>query len=47
VAYYDMPTIRKIVRDSARDNYKFSSIVLGIVNSPAFQMRRAEKVVSN
>jgi hypothetical protein len=47
VAYYDMPTIRKIVRDSARDNYKFSSIVLGIVKSLAFQMRRAEKVTSN
>jgi hypothetical protein len=47
VAYYDMPTIRKIVRDSAKDNYKFSSIVLGIVNSPAFQMRRAERVTSN
>jgi hypothetical protein len=47
VAYYDMPTIRKIVRDAAKDNYRFSSIVLGIVNSPAFQMRRAEKVTSN
>ena len=45
--YYDMPAIRKIVRDSAKDNYKFSSIVLGIVNSPAFQMRRAEKISSN
>ena len=47
IEYYDMPAIRKIVRDSARDNYKFSSIVLGIVNSPAFQMRRAEKISSN
>jgi hypothetical protein len=47
VEYYDMPAIRKIVRDSAKDNYKFSSIVLGIVNSPAFQMRRAEKISSN
>lgn len=45
--YYDMPAIRKIVRDSAKDNYRFSSIVLGIVNSPAFQMRRAEKISSN
>jgi mono/diheme cytochrome c family protein len=47
VEYYDMPGIRKIVRDSAKDNYKFSSIVLGIVNSPAFQMRRAERISSN
>ncbi len=30
---YDLPTVRKIVRDSAKDNYRFSSIVIGIVNS--------------
>ena len=41
VEYFDMPTVRKIVRDSAKDNYKFSSIVLGIVKSPAFQSQRA------
>jgi hypothetical protein len=35
----DMPTVRHIVRDSARQNYKFSSLVLGVVKSPAFQMR--------
>jgi hypothetical protein len=40
VEYFDMPTVRKIVRDSAKDNYKFSSIVLGIVKSPAFQSQR-------
>ncbi len=37
VEYFDMPTIRKIVRDSKPDNYRFSSIVLGIANAPAFQ----------
>jgi hypothetical protein len=36
-----MPTVRKIVRDSAKDNYKFSSIVMGIVKSTAFQSQRA------
>ena len=36
---YDRPTIRQIVRDAARDNYRFSSLVRGIVRSPAFQMR--------
>jgi Protein of unknown function (DUF1592)/Protein of unknown function (DUF1588)/Protein of unknown function (DUF1585)/Protein of unknown function (DUF1587)/Protein of unknown function (DUF1595) len=36
--YQDMPMVRSIVRDSAAGNYKFSSIVLGIVKSPAFQM---------
>ena len=40
VEYFDMPTVRKIVRDSAKDNYKFSSIVVGIVKSPAFQSQR-------
>jgi hypothetical protein len=38
-AYYDMPTIRSIVRDSAQQNYRFSAIVLGIVRSTPFQMR--------
>jgi mono/diheme cytochrome c family protein len=40
VEYYDMPTVRKVVRDAAKDNYKFSSIVLGIVKSPGFQSQR-------
>jgi hypothetical protein len=35
--YYDMPTVRAIVRDTAKDHYRFSSIVLGIVNSQAFR----------
>jgi mono/diheme cytochrome c family protein len=39
VDYYDMPTVRKIVREAARDNYRFSSIVMGIVRSDAFRMR--------
>ena len=41
VEYFDMPTVRRIVRDSAKDNYKFSSIVMGIVKSAAFQSQRA------
>jgi hypothetical protein len=39
--YYDMPAVRQIVRDAARNNYRFSSIVMGIVNSAPFQMRKA------
>jgi mono/diheme cytochrome c family protein len=35
--YFDMPQIRAVVRGAAKDNYKFSSIVLGIVNSDAFR----------
>ena len=41
VEYYDMPAVRAIVRDAARDNYRFSSIVMGIVRSAPFQMRKA------
>ena len=41
VEYYDMPAVRAIVRDTARDNYRFSSIVMGIVKSAPFQMRKA------
>jgi hypothetical protein len=37
--YYDMPVIRSIVHDAEQDNYRFSSLVLGIVSSPPFQMR--------
>jgi hypothetical protein len=40
VAATDMPTVRQIVRDGAARNYGFASMVEGIVNSPAFQMRR-------
>jgi len=42
VEYYDAPAVRKIVRDAERDWYRFSSIILGIVKSVPFQMRRAE-----
>jgi hypothetical protein len=41
VEYYDMPAVRQIVRDAARDEYRFSSIVMGIVKSAPFQMRKA------
>lgn len=37
--YFDMPEIRKIVNEAEGDNYSFSSLILGVVNSPQFQMR--------
>jgi len=37
--YYDMPAIRAITRDASRNDYKFSSLVMGIVSSDPFQMR--------
>jgi hypothetical protein len=39
IEYTDMPTIRRIVRDAAKSDYRFSSFISGIVNSAAFQMR--------
>ena len=39
VEYYDAPAIRAIVRDARPQNYRMSSIILGIVNSKPFQMR--------
>jgi hypothetical protein len=41
VAYYDAPALRKIVRDASAQDYHFSSIVMGIVNSTPFRMRKA------
>jgi len=38
--YYDMPTVRRIVHDADAKNDRFSSIVLGIVESTPFEMRR-------
>ena len=40
VEHYDQPAVRAVERAAARDDYRFSSIVLGIVNSTPFQMRR-------
>ena len=37
--YTDMPRIRAIVRDTAKDNNRFSAIVAAVVKSPQFQMR--------
>jgi len=39
VDYSDMPTVRAIVREAAKDNYRFESIVMGIVDSPQFQQQ--------
>ena len=39
--HYDAPAVRAIVRDAARGDYRVSSIVLGIVRSTPFRMRRA------
>jgi hypothetical protein len=40
VDYNDMSTVRAINRDAAKKNNRFSAFVLGVVNSPSFQMSR-------
>lgn len=40
--HFDEPAIRKVVRDSRDDDYRFSSLILGIVSSTPFQMRMSE-----
>ncbi len=42
VEYYDMPTVRTIVKDAARNDYRLSSFILGVVNSAAFRMAKPE-----
>jgi hypothetical protein len=39
--YYDGPAVREIVRNAARDKYTLSSLVLGVVKSTPFQMRKS------
>jgi mono/diheme cytochrome c family protein len=40
--HYDMPTVRTIAREAARQDYRASSLILGVVNSLPFQMRRRQ-----
>ncbi len=40
--YYDMPAVRRIVRDAANEGYGVQSIIFGIVNSYPFQHRRSD-----
>jgi len=42
VEYFDMPAVRVIVRDAARNDYRFSSLIAGVVKSLPFQMKRYE-----
>ena len=37
--YYDMPAVRKILRESASSDYKWSSVILGVIKSVPFEMR--------
>jgi hypothetical protein len=41
VEYYDAPAIRRVIKEAAADNHRWSSMITGIVKSMPFQMRRA------
>ena len=41
IDYNDMPAVRSLVRQAAKDEYRFESIVLGIVSSDAFRKRES------
>ena len=40
--YYDMPAVRSIVRNTEEDDYRWSSVIMGVIESAPFQMRRTE-----
>jgi hypothetical protein len=39
----DMPAVREVVRHAERDNYRFVTLIEGVVNSTPFRMRKAEE----
>ena len=43
VEYYDRPAVRTITRDAAAEDYRWSSLIVGIVDSTPFQMRRSRE----
>ena len=42
IEYYDHPAVRKIVRDASTQQYRWSTLIQGIVESPGFLMRSPE-----
>jgi hypothetical protein len=45
--YFDMPQVRAVVRAAEDDDYRFASVVAGIVNSDSFRMQAAPHVETN
>lgn len=41
IEHYDAPAVRQIVRDARADNYRFSQLIIGVVKSTPFQMRKS------
>jgi hypothetical protein len=42
IDYYDAPSVRAITREARNNDYRFSSVILGVVKSTPFQMRRSQ-----
>ena len=40
VEYYDAPAVRRIVREASAEDYRWSALIVGIVRSVPFQMKR-------
>jgi hypothetical protein len=47
IEYYDQPAIRKITKDAEANGYKMSSFIIGVVQSPTFQMRQTQAASQN
>jgi hypothetical protein len=47
VEYFDQPTIRAITNEAEPDGYRLSALILGVVNSDAFQMQRVASVADD
>jgi hypothetical protein len=46
VEYFDQPTVRAIAKAAEADGYKMSSLIMGVIESDAFQMRRAQSTAN-
>jgi hypothetical protein len=44
--YNDMPLVRSLTHNAAKDDYRFSSLIMGVVQSPAFTMNMKSAPVS-
>jgi hypothetical protein len=47
IEYEDMPMVRVIARDASEEEYRFSSLVMGVVRSPLFTKNQKATVAMN
>jgi hypothetical protein len=47
IEHYDMPTVRRIVREAKATEHRMSSLILGVVRSPVFRTALAESTDNN